>query len=860
MNSLIVRNAQRINEILKNSNSQRGILQHLEVEFRRAQAALKAGTEAEERMRSEIGTLRTELTELRGRVEVTVNADEEGGVVELREELERNNGEIRSLEGKIVKLKEGLELETGRLGEYEVMEKRVWAEIEDLEEQSIRSAEETKELRVEVGQLEEENDKTEEFVGDRRVEIQNRRIPVQELSECLKELQQEIADEEEKRPLLRESIEQLQKVHGKLTRAVASAKEAVSEIVGRIEVANAEQESASQELRDIKGEARARRVEFNSIVELHNSQCEEKAELRQRERLLTIQNGSMCSELANLSTRGLVKEQAVRSAKLSLAESVRSEHELAGALKEVLGRTELLGNESMNVRVAGARMKEVIAKLEAEIGSADAKHAHYMRKLLDEIDGIELSKQHNQEGLGKLAEVRGKIDRQSTLTEELRFDRDAVSRELDAFRSEDREMRFEYETLAAGVGKMIFDIDTFVAKLKETRRETTETLRAVRDLEKTLKRTVKGKHATDQAVHVLQEEMRSRTQVLEERDRTRQRQLRKLAQIKTECDGARDHLKQRTQKRESLEAELAQMESDRLKRECQFNRTINEIETLNVELQRHLGRNSKLTDKRERLRTLQLHELSIAHRLHVARVEARALYYESAHPVLVPSRVLMGSVDRERFTQLEYLRRLQSAFVESEQRLAKLVHTRDALLEAHSTMMDTLSQGLSQEEFSSRTRIFSEKLTQKNQELNAMREQLVMEEIAKQSAMAASARGTVSHRLLHAAALKRENIRLREIDPAFVTQSASIYDPGPDGVQLLEPRQMIAPGRSHHGYKVKPPPLPPLNLSGRDVLGVTGPCWSERPKEPYGRYPHITVPSGAPSARVGRKISARHAR
>jgi hypothetical protein len=187
---------------------------------------------------------------------------------------------------------------------------------------------------------------------------------------------------------------------------------------------------------------------------------------------------------------------------------------------------------------------------------------------------------------------------------------------------------------------------------------------------------------------------------------------------------------------------------------------------------------------------------------------------------------------------LQYVERLHREIGAADARLAALVGVREALAAKLARRRERESGGVSRGEFDRGVRAISESLRRKQEELDRLQARFAPEAVARQCAVAASARAAVSHRILLAAALKRETARIRRTaEPAFVTQS------GFAGAELMMQRS-----------GVKRPVLPPLELPGMETTVVAEPCFSDRPTGYRRRFPRIAVPTGP---RVGEKTSGR---
>jgi hypothetical protein len=91
MNSFIVTNAQKVHDILKHSDEERGTLQHLPADFRRAQGQLSARMEAEGRLRAEIAGLKSQISRLRLQVELMTDGPESRALQQLQAAVERDS-------------------------------------------------------------------------------------------------------------------------------------------------------------------------------------------------------------------------------------------------------------------------------------------------------------------------------------------------------------------------------------------------------------------------------------------------------------------------------------------------------------------------------------------------------------------------------------------------------------------------------------------------------------------------------------------------------------------------------------------------------------------------------------------------
>jgi hypothetical protein len=160
-----------------------------------------------------------------------------------------------------------------------------------------------------------------------------------------------------------------------------------------------------------------------------------------------------------------------------------------------------------------------------------------------------------------------------------------------------------------------------------------------------------------------------------------------------------NRLARKQHKVEVLEAERKSLDFHREHRKQCFAGKMSELKSDMTELQQWKAQNLAFQKRNNHLTWLRFQELCLKGQLHLTKGQCRALYYEGKHAVIIPTMMEYLAIDQNRALSLQYWRRLQIAFVNTEQKLALLTQRRDALVSAHTEMIHTFESKPSQAQF-----------------------------------------------------------------------------------------------------------------------------------------------------------------
>jgi hypothetical protein len=299
--------------------------------------------------------------------------------------------------------------------------------------------------------------------------------------------------------------------------------------------------------------------------------------------------------------------------------------------------------------------------------------------------------------------------------------------------------------------------------------------------------------------------------------------MRAIAAIREESEDCKTRITNREAVMRAIAEEARVLEFIRRQRERVFASGEADLRNLRAELEVRIRQSHELANRVKSATGLKFRELCIRHQLHLTMVEVRVLDGESTHRIGITSLANLETSNPRHAFHIKYLRRLRRLFVSAEGRLEKLVEKRDALADVLARSAEKSQGVLSIEEVRNRIEIFAEDLRRKEAELTDFRQRLAVDEVMRQKQVVLTARTDVRQRRVLAERLKLTNTKNRCVKIEFGLPTEDILTAG-----------------QRHGYKVKPPDLPPLRLSGMEFSAVS-PARSPH-SERYTRLPRIRVP------------------
>lgn len=841
MNSIIIMNATRINEILRYSSGTGNSFDALQAEFDDANAKLKSAVDREASAKMEIDELRTQMAEVARRLEEVSQANPDVDEVEsVKKDVDDNAREIEMLREQITAASACLAVSESSVSVLKNELEQTDKDIEAFDSSVPTDGSLVDDVNGSIAAREASYNASLNHLKLVKSEVARKREICDELERNLQMCESEVQALLQDNSVIKASASRLPKELRKQTLTVEAHCDRKANFERHLEKLAIEEEEGVAQIRELDEASVAITRELELVSAVRKKVSGEKKAMKERWSQLVSQSRSarQMSTKIDGSNRVANRLLSVKAEKLSKDKMARTEGE--HQIHEIEMQQQSLVYAALVKKQQVQGMKEQVARLDSDISTIVTERGGLAQRAEILVTSARSTDVKNAEAADGLDAIRKRVLAQDSLMSDLRQERDAFKIQCSVCKAEHQDLLSKWRQLRLKIDNDTFKIDTMTREINEHTEKKKKIDIVVEQFQIMVGTCSTALKETAGADQKLQTEHRSLLRVHEEIEKQLVQRQRELVIVTGDCDMVQAHMCIKARQIEQLRKEVKTKEAYLRKSAELFAEKMAEINTFKGELNQKFAKMAEL-HKKERVGA----EVELSYRCkfqeyELARTQRMALYYEIETPRIVSVNELNRMCNPELKHNLGYLRRLYRKFAYADVTLRDLQEKRDKILAQATALNEKAARkAMSQDEFSSRVRTYKEHVRDMSQELAEI-QRLVNGQVGSSTTeknKAESARRMITRRRLAAELLKRsgENIvkasQNVEGDEYFVTAPP-----------------VVMPSRSC-GFKI-----PSLQLSR--VAASYQPC--EPQSQRYGMSkPRVKVPA-VPAPISGRR-PVRHA-
>ncbi|XP_051559225.1 cilia- and flagella-associated protein 58 [Myxocyprinus asiaticus] len=736
LNAEIVSNSVKLSTAMKLVDEDQSTITTLKKEIEKAWKMVEAAHEKELQAKETIKKLNEDINNLNNLVGKGAGVSEHqehsmGDLLKIKDDLTKQRDKLLS---EVVTLRENFTKATIAQQEIEAEKNKAMDMISQLQQDiQVRQNEVHRETR--------RKEKVEKEVKQLQIDMESRQTEIKSLiqqSQHLKEDQQKLEQQLQEHRIMNEKankeIEQLQHRNTKLQQdneqnalsldqlSLQNQQRALDLKMKEDEIIQQKQEiSKLTKLRE--GVQRRLRQMEEQKMEVEKQRVTLKNQITGLEREMESSKNQMDTDKKAIDE--LVRERDILNKNMIKAASETEKQQTIVKLHEQSKRT--LEQEILNYRDEAQKQRKIIFQLEKERDRYINEASELTKKVLENIEDIKLKEMQIFEHKKRIAETETKLKQQQNLYEDVRADRNLLSKNLIEAKDQNAEMKRKVKIVNHMFNQLKDEITTKETALEKERQEFQHVEREREALKTELQKMRQQAQETKQFIDKQEAEERKLLKIIADADAERLRQKKELDQVISERDLLGTQLVKRNDALALLYEKIKIQQSIMNKGEMQYNERVEDIRLLKLEIKKQRREKNILSKTVSNVEDLRLEVFHMQRQLLKERTRCRALEEELNTPLNVHRWRKLEAIDPSTFELIQKIHSLQRRLIAKTQEVVE----KELMLQEKEKLYIELKHILARQpgpEAAEKLQVYQRTLREKTKQLKALTAELNMHE------------------------------------------------------------------------------------------------------------------------------------
>ncbi|XP_051983380.1 cilia- and flagella-associated protein 58 [Xyrauchen texanus] len=736
LNAEIVSNSVKLSTAMKLVDEDQSTITTLKKEIEKAWKMVEAAHEKEMQAKETIKNLNEDISNLNNLVGKGAGVSEHqehsmGDLLKIKDDLTKQRDKLLS---EVVTLRENFTKATIAQQEIEAEKNKAMDMISQLQQDTqVRQNEVHRETR--------RKEKLEKEVKQLQTDMESKQSEIKSLiqqSQHLKEDQQKLEQQLQEHRIMNEKankeIEQLQHRNTKLQQdneqnslsldqlSLQNQQRALDLKIKEDEIIQQKQEiSKLTKLRE--GVQRRLRQMEEQKLEVEKHRVTLKNQITGLEREMESSKNQMDTDRKAIDE--LVRERDILNKNMIKAANETEKQQTIVKLHEQSKRT--LEQEILNYRDEAQKQRKIIFQLEKERDRYINEASDLTKKVLESIEDIKLKEMQIFEHKKRIAETETKLKQQQNLYEDVRADRNLLSKNLIESKDQNAEMKRKVKIVNHMFNQLKDEITTKEAALEKERQEFQRVEREREALKTELQKMRQQAQETKQFIDKQEAEERKLLKIIADADAERLRQKKELDQVISERDLLGTQLVKRNDALALLYEKIKIQQSIMNKGEMQYNERVEDIRLLKLEIKKQRREKNILSKTVSNVEDLRLEVFHMQRELLKERTRCRALEEELNTPLNVHRWRKLEAIDPSTFELIQKIHSLQRRLIAKTQEVVE----KELMLQEKEKLYIELKHILARQpgpEAAEKLQVYQRTLREKTKQLKALTAELNMHE------------------------------------------------------------------------------------------------------------------------------------
>lgn len=681
MNSTVIANANKISNLVKYTGENKTDFESLRAEYSKAQSTLKEARARADERRAELQQLRKIYYNLKQALQPSEDSEKEA------EQIENDRTNLQEQ----IDTASNLLANTNKEIEYFQNEiKQIEADLQNYDDQIENVHQSKMDAMTNINQV----DKiTQELIIQRK----EKETPISEVQKHLKKLSIKTKDMELQ-------VSSLKCENTKITSRTCKKPKELRDLL-KLKENNLDQKQFSENkiaqmtfnLENLNAELLNKSEENNRLTKEYISLLDEHHHnLQEKNRLANLAK-QMKNQLATSRITHIKKTNETRQANYSMIHEKMAFSEERQDYLQLKKNCDDMSSVNQSITLETTQSKQTISMMQAKIDSLKIE----INQTIAETDEIEQNAEafeeqvrnntrEIEERIAYHRQIKNVIDHQSELIKKLQQEKSSFKRQYEKSKDSQNELQSQYEQLVSSIELLTDKVDKIVEKTQMNKILKAEANIASESLEKMRATTIAGINKSIESTEKLQAEQRTLQKVIEDTENHQRLQVREYHIIGKNYEMLQNQLELKNRMKDKLSDEKESIEALRTKGEKLFQQKMEEIFTLQDELDTHLEKNKILTVKAQHVTDLVNEKKRLVDLIAIEKQRRMTLYNLSNTQLHITP--YMTTLDNDLIIQHNYLLTLNQRIVDSIAELETLEKERDELKTQLTAMESKQSQ------------------------------------------------------------------------------------------------------------------------------------------------------------------------